>query len=468
MFKECAMPTRSLKAMPTPPGRLLTGHFQALWNDGPRTMLEGHRDHGDHVRFRFGPFSYVSLRDLEDVRKVLVTDAQRYTKSKVYTALKLLLGEGLVTSEGAMWQRQRKLSSPAFRPRAVASFTEAMGACTRDLGERWRGLGDGAELDVHDEMMRLTLRIVGMTLVSKDLEGEARAFGEALSTVLEYINDVGGNPLASILWIPTAKNRRTLAARDTLDAVIQGIIDERRRAGSGPGDLLDMLMAARDEDTGEGMDARQLRDELMTLVVAGHETTSNALSWTWYLLSQHPEHVQRLRAEVDEVLGDRLPTPEDLAKLEHTERVLKESMRVYPPVWAVEREPSEAVEVGGYRLPKGTMIGISPYVLHRDPQHWPDPERFDPDRFTPERSAGRPRYAYLPFGAGPRVCIGAGFALTEAKAILAMLVRRFDLERVPGQAVHMEPGITLRPKHGLRMRLRVRGAAQAQDLSSVA
>ncbi|HJL00965.1 MAG TPA: cytochrome P450 [Polyangiaceae bacterium LLY-WYZ-15_(1-7)] len=435
------------------PGRPLVGHLFDAWEDGPRFMLRGLLEHGDHVCFRFAHYDYRLIGDPEDVRHVLVRHHENYVKSRNYAGLRLTLGEGLVTSEGAHWKRQRKLAQPVFTPRRLTGFVDTMAACTDALLEDWERRGRGAPLalDVHREMMRLTFRIVGLTLMGVDLEGEAQTFAGALEEALHFANDYVENPLSLPPWVPTARNRRFRAAMATLDGTVGRLVRARREEG-GEEDLLGMLVAAT--DGGERMTDAQLRDEVLTMVVAGHETTANALSWTWALLSQHPAVARRVEAEARSVLGDGPPTAADLDRLEYTERVIREALRLHPPVWIIERDALAEDSLGGYRVPAGATVAISPYALHRHPRWWANPEGFDPDRFLPERVAERPRYVYLPFGAGPRVCIGAGFALMEAKLILAMIARRHRLELEPGHPLEADPGITLRPRHGVRVRVR--------------
>jgi cytochrome P450 len=309
-------------------------------------------------------------------------------------------------------------------------------------------------------MMNLALRIVGSTLLGADVDEHADAVAGALDTVIRFADDYVQGIVRVPLAVPTPKNIRFRGAVKTLDGVVHGILQERRRRG-GAGDLLAMLMEARDEAMGERMSDRQLRDELMTLILAGHETTANALTWTCYLLSKHPEVERKVFAEVDEVLGAGAPAFDDLAKLRYTTMVIQEAMRLYPPAWAFERTAIADDEVAGYHVPAGTILIIAPYVLHRDPVQWENPEGFEPERFSPERAAARPRYVYLPFGGGPRHCIGNGFAMMEVQIILAMVVRRYRLWLVSGHRVELDPLITLRPRHGVQMTLAARTPARA-------
>jgi cytochrome P450 len=331
-----------------------------------------------------------------------------------------------------------------------------MTAAADTMLENWHGLAqDGRPLDINEAMMHLTLEIVGKTLFSIDLTREADTVGEAFSVVNEEVARLTGIPFANIgLKIPFLPSTRTINKHTAvLTQVVNGIIQERRKSGLETEDLLGMLMSARDEETSEGMSNQQLHDEVMTIMLAGHETTAVALAWTFYLLSEHPAVLEELEAEVDGVLNGRLPTIEDVPNLTYTTMVLAESMRLYPPAYAIARWGNEPDEVGGYATPANAIITMSPYVTHRHPEFWDDPEQFDPQRFTPERKAERPRYTYLPFGGGPRLCIGNSFAMTEAILLLASIVQRYRLTLVPGTLVELEPLITLRPKGKLLMTL---------------
>ena len=455
--------TATLKHPPGPQGSWLTGMMGAFREDSLGAMMDLSREYGDAVRFRFFLHYHGYLFSHPDhVQHILQTNNRNYTKLPApgNALLQPLVGHGLLTSDGDFWLRQRRLAQPAFHRRRIASFAATMTDAAGEMLARWRGpAAAGQALDVVEEMTRLTLEIAGKTLFSVDLTREADTVGDAFTAasteLMNFFRIPFGPYLVNLSWWPGARAmRRHVAA---LDEVVEGVIEERRRqreAGRGASDdLLDMLMDARDEETGEGMSDEQLRDEVMTLMLAGHETTSLALSWTLYLLSEHPVVRRRLEAEVDEVLGGRTPETEDKADLTYTTMVLEESMRIYPPAYAMSRYCVEADRVGGYDVPAGSAVTLSPYVTHRHPDFWEDPERFDPERFRPERQAERPRFAYMPFGGGPRQCIGNRFAMTEATLILAMLTQRYRLDLVPGHPVETEPLITLRPRHGLRMRI---------------
>lgn len=411
---------------------------------------------GDVVELRFLHTRYFIVNSAEGAHRVLVENNRAYVKSPSYRALKLVLGEGLVTSEGDFWRRQRRLSQPAFHRDRIASFVATMVEETDAMLARWDAAA-GEAIDVHAEMMALTLRIVTRTLFSTVVGTEAEAIRGAIEVALHYANDYAEALVKPPQWLPTPKTRRFKRSLATLDALVFRIIGARRRGeNAGAQDLLAMLLAATED--GRGMTDRQLRDEVMTLVMAGHETTANALGWTFYLLSKHPDVERRLRSDVEGAVGAKAPGAEDAPKLKYASMVIQESMRLFPPVWAIERLALEDDVIGGFRVPAKSMIAISPYLLHRHPAYWQNPEGFDPERFAPGAGDERPKLSYVPFGAGPRQCIGMGFAQIEAQMLLARIIQRFRLELVPGHRVEPEPVVTLRPRAGIKMRLRRQAA----------
>ena len=406
-----------------------------------------------HLELQGRHFYLLNHPDL--IQDVLVTNDRLFVKSRALQVARRLLGEGLLTSEGDFHLRQRRLVQPAFHRQRMAAYGEVMAAYAARSSERWSAQGSGLTVDMSEEMMRLTLAIVGKTLFDADVEGEAQEIGQSLTEALHGLSRTllpGGERLEKL---PLPANQRAEAARERLDATIYRLIRERRASGEDRGDLLSMLLAARDEDGKEadGMTDLQVRDEAMTLFLAGHETTANALTWTWYLLSQNSVEERQLHAEVDRVLGGRLPTLDDIPNLPYTRMVLSEAMRLCPPVYAIGRQAVEDYEVRGYVLPAGSTVFLSQYVMHRDSRYWFDAERFDPNRWTPEAQARRPKFTYFPFSAGPRVCIGESFAWTEGILVLATLAQRWQARLVLGHPVMPEPLITLRPKFGMRMTL---------------
>jgi cytochrome P450 len=451
-------------AAPLVPGLPVVGNLFNVWRD-PLDHLMHVSTYGEVASVRFGPMIAFLLNAPDAIHHVLVDNNRNYTKSPNYAGLKLILGEGLVTSEGDFWRRQRKLAQPAFQRDRVNAFAPAMIEETDRMLDQWESRV-GEVIDAHAEMMKLTLRIVTRTLFGTSIgsEAEAKAVGEALTVGIHYANDYAESLFKLPGWIPSPKNRAFKRAITTLDALVYRIIEERRSGrNKDANDLLALYMAAVED--GRGMTDRQLRDEVMTLVMAGHETTANALAWTFYLLSKDPEVERRMRRDVAEGIGDAAPRAEDLPRIKYVNQVLQESMRLYPPAWIFERQAIEDDVILGYRVPKRAIIAISPFVLHRQRALWENPEGFDPDRFAPGLTEARPRFAYLPFGAGPRQCIGMGFAMMEAQLVLARIAQRFRLELVPAQRVTPEPVVTLRPKEGLPMRLRRQSALPARASS---
>jgi cytochrome P450 len=439
---------------PGPKRRLLGGNFIGFRRDPLNYLQSLAREYGDIVFFSMGPQDVFFLNHPDYVRDVLVTHNHSFKKGRALQRAKRLLGEGLLTSEGEFHRRQRRLAQPAFHRQRVASYARWMVAYAAQTSERWQ---EGERRDISEEMMRLTLAIVGKTLFDADVERDARDVGEALTVIMDLFNMML-LPFAELLEkLPLPQKRRFEKAKARLDAIIYRLIEEQRRSGEDHGDFLSMLLLAQDEEERSGgMTDEQVRDEALTIFLAGHETTSNALTWTWYLLSQHPEIEARLHEELDAVLGGRLPEFNDVAQLRYTEMVLAESMRLYPPAWAIGRLSIEDYQVGGYHLPKGSLVLLSQYVMHRDARYFPEPERFDPSRWLPEAREARPQYSYFPFGGGVRRCIGEGFAWMEGILLLAALAQRWRLRLVPNHPVKTHPIITLRPRHGMLMTLEKR------------
>ncbi len=440
---------------PGPKGLPVLGSIPEVRSDPLAFFSRVAREYGDVVRLNL--IEHVHLLNHPDhVKHVLQDNHLNYEKGFGYARMEPLVGKGLLTSNGDFWKRQRRLAQPAFHRQRIAGFSELMTRHTASMFERWKAHPQGQPIDAHEEMMRLTFGIVGDALFTMDLLGEAEVTGKALSTALKIIDDRFRQFFVTPKAIPTPENLRLYRAIDVLEKLVNGIIEQRR---AGPGqhqDLLSMFMEIQDADTGERMTDRQLRDEVMTMVLAGHETTANALAWTWLLLSQHPEVERKLHDEVSRVLEGRVPTIADLPRLEYTTRVINESMRLYPPAWFTSRMAMEEDVIGGFRIPAGSTVLLLPYLGHRDPRFWDNPEGFDPDRFSPEATAARPKLAYFPFSAGPRMCIGFSFATMEMQLVLAMVVQRYRLDLVPGTRVEPEPQVTLRPKHGIPVYLRPR------------
>ena len=438
-----------MKLPPGPKGLPIVGNMFEPRGDAIRYFTKCIREYGDIVFLRFLGVPMCLVNRPDCIESVLVTQHNNFEKSKDYRALRRVLGNGLLTSEGVFWRRQRKLVQPAFHQGRIAAYAEVMVAYTERMVASWK---HGQGLDVHEAMMRLTLDIVAKTLFDTDVSREAEDVGAALQVLMSKFFRQAGFALLLPSFIPIPTTRRLQRAVGQLDKVIYEIIRRRRTSGQTSGDLLSVLLRAQD-DEGLGMTDRQLHDEIMTLFLAGHETTANALSWTWLLLGQNPGVEEKLIEELRRVLSGRSPTAADLPRLTYTEMILREAMRLYPPVWVIGRRGLAPFRMGEYELPAETNVLMSQIITHRDARYFPDPDRFDPDRWKADdpRFVSLPRFAYFPFGGGPRVCIGAGFAMMEAVLLLATIAQRFILTLVPGQTIEKLPSVTLRPKSGIRV-----------------
>ena len=442
------------KAVPGPRGHLLLGSARDIQRDPLRFGLGMTQQYGDIVRIRLLLWPAYLVNHPDGVKHVLQENQQNYNKDLYpYKIFKPLLGRGLVTNNGKSWLHQRRLMQPAFHRKRLDAFGSLMTDTTITMLDQWQNFGTRDQpLDIAAEMLRLTLRIVGQTLFNIDLSDETQIVGQAVTMVNKLLSDYIYAPFPP-LNVPTSRNRHLQISFRALDQIVQDIITHRRNQYTGTDDLLSMLLVARDEETGQGMDDQQVRDEVITLLIAGHETVSTALVWTWYLLSQYPEVEHRLHSELDRVLGSDQPAVGDLAELPYTRKVIEEALRLYPPAWIFGRKAIADDEIGGYTIPANGIIVLSPYVTHRHPAFWEHPEVFDPERFTPERSAIRPHFAYFPFGGGPRMCIGNNFALMEMQLILATIAQRYTLRLVSGHPVEPEAFLSLRPRYNLPMTL---------------
>lgn len=423
------------------------------------TMMRASLDLGHIVRFELPWITAHLITHPDQIEEVLVSRHREFDKrTRGYDKLRAFLGDGLLTSDGDFWRRQRRIAQPAFHRKQIDGFIGTMASCTEGMLDRWES-EHAKERDISAEMMRLTLQIASMTLLSSDTEkhsGRSEAVGRAVTRLVheanQRINELVTPPDS---W-PTRRNRTLREASETLDRTVNDIIQERRRMlarghEAEHKDLLQLFMEATDETTGERMNDKQLRDEVMTMFLAGHETTANALAWCFYLLGTSPQIARALHEEAVRVLGDRVPTAEDIPRLEVARRVFAEALRLYPPIWIVGRSAIEDTELGGYVIPKRSVVFIVPWITHRHPEFWSDPEGFDPDRFAPESRAQRHKHQYLPFITGPRMCIGASFAQVEGQLVLSQVARRFRLPLIPGHRVTPDPVITLRPKAGVRV-----------------
>ncbi|HEU4386584.1 MAG TPA: cytochrome P450 [Blastocatellia bacterium] len=439
---------------PGPKPRIPGSTIIKLRRDRLGFFTELARDYGDIAHFKVGPTDAFLVSHPDYIKEILVTRTRNFTKSRGLEMAKKVLGDGLLTSEGEFHLRQRRLVQPAFHRQRIAGYAAVMADYSMRMRERWTA---GQTLDVWQEMMRVTLSIAGKTLFDADVEAEAREIGDAMRDLIRMFNRVT-YPFADFLEkLPLPGNFKFIRARERLDSIIYRIIAERRASGEDRGDLLSMLLDAQDEEGGgDRMTDQQVRDEALTLFLAGHETTANALTWTWYLLSQNPDAQRRLHEEIDSVLAGSVPADADIPRLKYTEMVFAESMRMYPPAWTIGRRAIEDFELGGYLIPAKSSLLMSQYIVHRDPRFYPDPSRFDPLRWTAEARATRPAFSYFPFGGGPRICIGESFAWMEGVLVLAAVAQKWRLRLVPGHKVRMDPGITLRPKYGMRMQAECR------------
>ncbi|HEX8422351.1 MAG TPA: cytochrome P450 [Pyrinomonadaceae bacterium] len=444
----------------TPPGLGVLDLFRVMpeMRRDPLRFFAGLSAKFGHVVGMKGLWTTYQITHPRDIEHVLQTNNQNYRKGRQYQEFRSSVGNGLLISEGEFWRRQRRLAQPAFHRQRINAFGETMTNSAAAMLARWQAYtGSGEPFNVVAEMMRLTLQIVGHTIFGTDLSADTDHIARSLDIARAHAIRRMWQPIKLPVTFPTRANRVFLRAIRESEQVIYRMIEARRRGEVATDDLLSLLMRARDEETGEAMSDEQLRAEAATILTAGHETTALALSWAWYLLSLHPEVEAKLHAELEAVLlGRATPAVADLPRLTYTRMVVEEALRLYPPAWVIGRTAIHDDEIGGYRIKAGSEIIMCLYVTHRHPEFWDEPDKFDPERFSPERVAARPRYAYFPFGGGPRQCIGNNFALMEAQLVLATVATRYRLRLTPGQRVEPEASITLHPRHGIRMTLEPR------------
>jgi cytochrome P450 len=446
--------SRTYTPIPSLPGLPLLGNVFALRSQRLELLSRISRKFGDIGAFHFGPYMVPLINSPDLVRGVLVDQSAMFEKTTtVRTLATPVLGNGVFLSEGEVHRQQRRLLAPLFQHSHVLNYAETMVNCTSHLQKTWQ---DGETINLADEMMRLTLWIISDVLFGADVSGEEGELGEVLTYTFRHFADAITNPIRLPQSWPTPRNRRARQALARVNATIYRMIEERRQCGEGRNDFLSLLLHSQDDEHAPALSDRQVRDEALSLFVAGHETMANALTWCWYLLSQHPEVYARMRAEGDRVLAGRMPTVADLPNLPYTLQVFRETLRLYPPVYAFTRRAVSSVQLGTYRVPKGASVVISPYTLQRRSSLFPDPELFDPERFTPEREQKLPRYAYIPFGAGSHICLGTHFALLEGHLILATLAQRLVFEFAGAGLIEPEPLLTLRPKGAVLVRVRHR------------
>jgi cytochrome P450 len=442
---------------PGPPNRFGLGNLRGMMTDQLAHMTAA-AQYGPLVDLPILSERYVLVLDPELIQQSLAQGHAVMRKDRFTHELERVLGQGLVTSEGELWRKQRKLVARAFIPRRIRAYADSMVVAAHRSLDDW---SDGQVIPIHKAMAELTLDVVGRTLFDAEVRGTAREVGRALEVISDFYAAVIESPIKPPEWWPSPRMFRFRKAVRNVDRIMAGIIEDRRRSGEDRGDLLSALLQAQDDDGG-GMSDQQLRDECITLFLAGHETTSIALANTLYLLSQHPEIEARVHEEAATVLGDRRATSDDYARLEYTERVVKESIRLYPPVYTIGRQLLEDFELGGYTMRKGDTLLFVQWVTHRSADCFADPLRFDPDRWLPERAKSIHKYAYFPFGGGPRICIGNHFAMMEAVLVLSTLIREYRFQLLPGQTLELQPAITLRAAKDLKMLLTSRGADPAR------
>lgn len=445
--------SQDILELPGPEGNSLVGNLAQLGEDPLGFLTDCASKYGDIIPLRLGLTPACLLTNPDYIEQVL-KDRESFIKSRGLRALRSLLGEGLLTSEGESWFRQRRLVQPVFQQKRISGYGKVMVEYAEAMANSWQ---DGQTRDIHEDMMRLTLNIVMKTIFNQEVsEGEAKNIANAVDVAMDWFESKRKQGFLILEWFPRPENIRYKNAIQQLDKSVYSIINQRRNSGESPGDLLSMLMEARDEDDNSQMNDKQLRDELITLIIAGHETTSNTLSWTWMLLAQYPEVQSKLLEEIKTVLEGRTPTVADLPRLRYASLVIKESMRLYPAVPTLGREATKDCEIGGYTIPAGCAIIISQWVMHHHPKYFENPEVFQPERWENDLEKRLTKGVYIPFGDGPRICIGKGFALMEAVLLLVTIAQKYQLSLIPDFPIVPQPSITLRPEHGLKMVLHKR------------
>ncbi|MFN6462723.1 MAG: cytochrome P450 [Nostoc sp. DedVER02] len=445
--------------LPAPSANSIVGHLFELGQD-PLEFLTRCRDYGDIVPLQLGLTSSCLITNPEYIEEVL-KNRNDFIKSRGLRALKSLLGEGLLSAEGESWFWQRRLAQPVFHQKRINAYSEIMVEYTNRMLQSWH---DGESHDIHEDMMHLTLLIVMKCIFSADVDtGEAKVVANALDVAMQWFESKRRQNFLVWEWFPRPENVRYRDAIAQMNEAIYKLIQERRNSKEKKNDLLTMLMEAKDEETLQQMDDKLLRDEVATLMLAGHETTANTLSWTWMLLAQNPEVRKKLESELNQVLQGKLPTLEDLGQLVYTQQIIKESMRLYPPVPLMGREAAVDTHIGDYEIPQGIAIMISQWVMHRHPKYFENPEVFQPERWTQEFEKQLPKGVYIPFGDGPRICIGKGFAQMEAALLLATIAQRFQIDLVPGYPIVPQPSITLRPVNGLKVQVKQIASNASKD-----
>ena len=441
--------TTSNRIPPGPTSWSPFGHGRALRRDPLKFLQELNRDYGDVAQYRFGWRHIVQVNHPDLIKDILVTSADKFRKTGLMKQAKPVLGNGLFLSEGEEHLRNRRLIQPVFARQKIDDYVPRVVEAAEEMAERW---SPGERIDIVNEMLELALTIVARALFNVEIESDAVRLRSDLTSVIHHFDRLLRPSMGVLGKIPTSRNRRFWTALRRLDSIVYGMIRAVRGNAAGHGDVIaTLLRGQQDLASSAPLTDRQIRDEVMTTFVAGHETVATALTWTWFLLSQHPDVLQRLHDEWEIVLNGRAPTAADFPRLKYTEMVVAESMRVYPPVWAMSRRLVEEHEIGGYRVSPGTIVGVSQWVTHHDPRFYSQPHRFNPSRWTPDERAKRPKYAYFPFGGGPRLCIGEPFAWMEIILVLATIGQRWVLSHDGTLPIRLSPRITLRPTHGMSM-----------------
>jgi cytochrome P450 len=439
-------------------GRELLPHLTRIQSDTLGFIMDTSQRYGELVHFDLGIRHAYLVNQPDAIKHILQDNHRNYTKDTIqYNSLATITGRGLLTSDGELWFRNRRLEQPAFSRSRLLGLDEVVVPAVQALLGRWKVAAAGeqpAVVDVDAAMMQITLEVVGKALFGIDLSRDARSLTGAVLTCLDHIVYKARRMIVPPDWVPIPRNLRFMRGLRLLDEAVYALIDDRQASGSPGEDLLGMLLQARDPDNGQPMSRQQLRDEVITLLIAGHETVASALTWTFYLLARYPAAAEAMRSEAQQVLGGRNPTSADLPQLAYTGQVFDEALRLYPPAWLITRKSLSGDCLDGRDVLPGALFIISPYAVHRHPQVWRDPEAFDPGRFAVGADRLHPRFAYIPFGGGPRLCIGNHFALTEARLILAMVAQHIHLELLPGSKVIPDPLVTIRPRGGLPMKLR--------------
>ncbi len=439
--------TTSTTVPPGPKGEPFIGNAREFVLEPLAYLQRCAQEYGSIMQIRLGTTPLYMLSHPDHIEHVLVTHNDRYKKSRFTQRRKSLFGNGLLFSEGDLWLRQRRLMQPTFHHKRVASYGNAMVQLSQQMATSWN---DGETLNVHDAMMQLSLEIVLKTLFDTELADDAQKIGRVLDILIDQVSAAAVRPIQFPDWLPTSGNRQYNAALKELDTIIQQIISEHRRRDVDTGDLLSMLLRVQDED-GSRMTDKQLRDEVVNLYIAGHETVALTLAYTWLLLAEHPDVEVKLHEELERVLAGRAPTMDDLQSLPYTEQVVTEAMRLYPPVWGIFRDCKVADEIGGYPITPGTVVLLSPWVVHHDAQYYTEPEAFQPERWDKASKQPIPRYAYFPFGGGQRLCIGNVFAMVEARLVFATLAQKWSFTRASQEPLELVPTITIRPKNGIHL-----------------